>query len=110
MNILKTFFEVISDALFPISDIEKELRDMDPGIAYEKFSKSPKIISHNKTQAIFHYKDEYVSKLIWSIKYKKTKNSINIGAYSLQRYIYEHFIQENIAPNKKNTPNSNTYK
>jgi len=82
MVILKNVYNSILDALFPRSSAEIESLSYSPEDAWEKLPKAPATPVAN-TYAIFAYKDERVSKLIWNIKYKKSAQAVKIGGYAL---------------------------
>jgi competence protein ComFC len=82
MSLIKILFSTIVEALFPLSQAEKELLTYTPRDAYEMLPKSPKV-ADSFTQAVFAYGDERVQKLIWNIKYKKSIHAVSIGAYAL---------------------------
>lgn len=69
---------IVADALFPISDIEREIFSHTPESAYLAFPKAERV-----EPAVFAYKDDRVSRLIWNIKYKKSRDAAKIGAYAL---------------------------
>ncbi|MCX6715969.1 MAG: hypothetical protein NT077_03050 [Candidatus Taylorbacteria bacterium] len=86
-TIYKTSLGVILDALFPLSKAEEELLQLSVEEAFSKLPPAPaydrSVVPLPATRSIFAYKDERVSKLVWSIKYKKSAHSIQIGGYAL---------------------------
>lgn len=85
-NTIGTIIQTVIDALFPLSGAEKELFSMSPENAGAKLPTAPQSPVQN-TYSVFHYKDERVAKMIWNIKYKKSKKAVEIGAYALYEKI-----------------------
>lgn len=102
MNIFQFILDIVSDALFPISATEKQIHSLTPESAYTFLSKAPPIHSANRLEAVFHYKDERVSRLIWSIKYKRSKHAIDIGAYAINKKLKD-ILEEKQKTNKDRT-------
>lgn len=82
----KTIFETVIEALFPISQIERDVLAIVPEDAHNVLPKSPSTPLAD-TSALFAYKDERVSKLIWLIKYKKSKKAVSIGGFAMFEYL-----------------------
>lgn len=82
MSLFNYFYNIFLDALFPISEKEKELFSYSPKEAYEILTRAKQLDFPN-LNSIFAYKDERVAKLIWNIKYKKSELAIKIGGYAL---------------------------
>jgi len=82
MSFIRNLYTLILDALFPLSPEERILFSYSPEKAYQELPRSPHSITPN-TQSLFAYKDERVVKLIWNIKYKKSKPALEIGGYAL---------------------------
>jgi predicted amidophosphoribosyltransferase len=88
MEILKTLYSTIVEALFPLSRIEQELLAYSPEEAYAKLPPAPQVPIVD-AYSVFAYKDERVAKLIWNIKYKKSAKAAEIGAYALYTKLNE---------------------
>ncbi len=82
MWILKTIYSTILDALFPLSPAEQVLSTYTPEQAYVVLPRAPKVPISDAT-SVFAYKDERVAKLVWNIKYKKSKHAVGLGGYAL---------------------------
>ena len=93
MYIISQIYQTILDALFPVSAAERELFSLQPEEAWEKLPRAPGYaglaVPLQNTRSLFAYKDERVAKLIWHIKYKKSKLAVHIGAYALMRFFQE---------------------
>lgn len=93
MNFINTIYHTFLDALFPLSKTEDTLLSYSPEKAYEKLPPAPPftglIVPLPEARSIFAYKDEKVSKLVWNIKYKKSKQAVKIGGYALYRKLTE---------------------
>lgn len=89
MNFFRAVYEIILDALFPLSKAEEEILLFTPEEALAKLPRAPaydaSVVPLENTRSVFAYKDERVSKLVWSIKYKKSAHSIRIGGYALYK-------------------------
>jgi ComF family protein len=90
MKIFKYFLELLADALFPLTSQEKILESMSPDRAWQTFTKAPPT-PVSDTIAVFAYKDKVVSRMIWSIKYRKNPHCIRIGAFALCETISANF-------------------
>lgn len=89
MSIFYNLYNIIATALFPLSSTEQEVSSFTPEQAYETLPRAPtfdgNVLQLPDTYSIFAYKDERVAKLIWNIKYKKSKKSTQIGGYALYK-------------------------
>lgn len=93
MNILhqlwRRLYGVFTDALFPLSKNEELLATMSPEEAYVLLPKAPaydgSVLPLPNTCSVFAYKDERVSRLVWNIKYKNSRHSVEIGGYALRK-------------------------
>jgi predicted amidophosphoribosyltransferase len=90
---VKTIYQAIMDALFPLSKVEEQLLSYTPVQAYSLLPPAPPS-PIPETFAVFAYKDERVAKLIWSIKYKKSKQAVELGGYAL----YQKLIAQKMPP------------
>lgn len=82
MKFFYFLYNLIIDALFPLSDIENDLQNLTPERANAILPPSPPVPIAN-AQAILAYKDERVAKLIWHIKYKHDYHAVSIGGFLL---------------------------
>lgn len=86
ITFLTTIYKTILEALFPSTKSEKELFSLSPEQALEILPRAPETPFTNM-RSVFAYKDDRVTKLVWNIKYKKSKRAIEIGGYSLWKEI-----------------------
>lgn len=86
MNLFHLTYDTVLEALFPISPAEKWMLSMDTKSICKILprAKNAPIV---EACSIFSYKDERVWRLIWSIKYKKSKRAVAISAFALHRII-----------------------
>ena len=90
MNFFGTIYQTVLDALFPLTNEEREILTMTPEMAFEKLPQAPEYSEPLPgMNSIFAYKDERVAKLVWNIKYKKSKVAVKIGGYALWRRLVE---------------------
>jgi competence protein ComFC len=99
MHFILSIFNVIVEAIFPLSSEEKELFAMNEETASNVLPKSPPVPIH--AYAVFAYKNDLVSKLIWNIKYKKSKQAVKIASYALFMKIHEILNKKIIGDNQK---------
>src|SRR3989344_2862803 len=89
MPVITSICKAVVDALFPLSPAERKLFSHTPQSALRALPTAPTFsapsvsISRNQASAVFAYKDERVAKLIWNVKYKKSRPAIAIGGYAL---------------------------
>jgi ComF family protein len=76
------------EALFPSTKSEKELFSLSPEQALEILPRAPETPFTNM-RSTFAYKDDRVTRLIWNIKYKKSKRATEIGGYALYSKLIE---------------------
>jgi len=85
--------DFIIDSLFPLSPVEQEVFDMNVERAKKVLPPAPPTPLPD-TFSIFHYKDERVQKIIWNIKYKKSRRGLSLASYfmvqSLRKFSTEH--------------------
>lgn len=86
MKVIKVIWNSVIDALFPLSPAEANVLSMSPERALAEIPRAPAPpIEH--ARSVFTYKDERAEKLVWNIKYKRVKSSIDIAAFALCREI-----------------------
>lgn len=97
MSLIQYLYNLFLDAIFPLSPAEIELFSYSTEKAFLELPKSAKP-PLTKVNSIFSYKDERVKKLIWNIKYKKSKPAIDIGGYALYKdlTVNNHFPNQSI--------------
>ena len=80
------FFNTVIDALFPIHPAEREALAMHES---DLFKLLPRATDAPIPEAcsIFHYKDERVFHLVWSIKYKKSLKGASLAGHALFRIL-----------------------
>ena len=83
-SFLDTIYNTVLEALFPSTRPEKELFSLSKEDALAILPHAPQTPFANMN-SIFAYKDERVTKLIWNIKYKKSRRAVEIGGYALYR-------------------------
>lgn len=100
MQIISLLYKTVLDALFPLSEIESEMLSITPEEALLKLPPAPGYaglaVDLQNAKSVFAYKDERVAKLVWNIKYKKSKRAVKIGGYALWRTVKER--PENLLP------------
>ena len=82
MSLIKVLYNTVLDALFPTSKAEQEVLAMDECTAFHSLPRAKKSPIHEAC-SIFSYKDDRVWRLIWCIKYKKSKPAARIAGYAL---------------------------
>ena len=80
------FFNTVADALFPIHPAEREALAMDKDSLFKCLPRATDA-PIPEACSIFHYKDERVFHLIWSIKYKKSLKGASLAAHALFRIL-----------------------
>lgn len=87
MNLFRELYNIVLDAVFPLSGAEHEIAAMSPVEALTLLPPAPpydgSVVPLENTSSLFAYKDERVSRLVWSIKYKNDQHAVAIGAYAL---------------------------
>lgn len=90
MFLVSNLYKTLLDALFPLSDAEEELLSYTPERALRELPVAPDFsglaISPNEAanmKSVLGYRDERVAKLVWNIKYKKSKHATKIGGFAL---------------------------
>ena len=84
MKFFRLLYSTFLDALFPRPTAEREVFSYTPKEALAKLPKAPKFTEeYENMHAIFAYKDERVSRLVWAIKYKRMEVAVKIGGYAL---------------------------
>jgi len=95
MNILTTVYQTTLEALFPTSSAEKELFSYTPERVYTLFPRvsdySGLAIPLPNVHSVFTYKDPRITQLVWNIKYKKSKQAIEIAGYALEQELEARF-------------------
>ena len=74
----------VLDALFPIPPEEREVLAMGAEAAFRDLPRAPRC-SIPDACSIYAYGDERVSRLIWAVKYKKSREGSAIAGYALWR-------------------------
>ncbi|MES2314747.1 MAG: hypothetical protein V4524_02305 [Patescibacteria group bacterium] len=91
MRIFYLLYETIIEALFPLSETEKELfsysvadisKTLPPAPSYSGLA-----VPLPESGSLFAYKDKRVEQLVWNIKYKKSAQAVKLAGYSLFEYI-----------------------
>lgn len=94
---MRGILNFIIDLLFPPSPETLKLRTFTP---QEISSKLPiaSYTSHPFITSLFTYKNPLVKELIWNIKYKKDKHSIELGGYALYTWLQENIPTALLVP------------
>ena len=86
LSFLSIVLSVIIEAIFPVPKAEQWIFDAQKDDIFKilpRAYKSPTAESFS----IFSYKDEKVWRMIWSIKYKKSKQASALAGFALHRFI-----------------------
>ena len=83
---MRHFFNLIINFLFPPSAEVLQLRSISPENVSRELPPAP-TPSHPFITSLFAYKSPLVSELIWSIKYKRDRHAVELGAYSLHEQL-----------------------
>lgn len=84
MPLARAFFDVVVDALFPVPPAERAVLAMGAAAAWKSLPRADRS-PIPESCSIFSYRDERVSRLVWSIKYKKSRPGAAIAGYALHR-------------------------
>ena len=84
IRIARAFFNGLLDALFPIHPAELEVLGMGEAGAFKALPRAARA-PIPEACSVFSYKDARVKRLIWSIKYKRSKAGSAIAGYALYR-------------------------
>lgn len=82
MTFFKTIYSTALDAIFPVSKEEQEALSIQPESAFKTLPRA-KNFSTKEACSIFSYADERIRKLVWALKYKKSRQAAAIGGYAL---------------------------
>ena len=82
MKLVKTIYDIIIEALFPLSAEERELAMLAHEKAESVLPAAP-LAPFQNMSAAFAYTDSRVKRLIWGTKYKKSGHATDIGGYAL---------------------------
>ncbi len=91
MNILHLAYDMILEALFPISPAEKWLLSLDVESIIRQLPRA-KNMPIPEACSIFSYKDERVWQMVWSVKYRKSKRAVKISSFALHRIIQNYLL------------------
>lgn len=86
MTPIKFIYNVILNSLFPISKEEEAVLSLSPQEAWKTLPRA-KNFSTKEACSIFSYKDERMRKLIWALKYKKSKQAALICGFALYQIL-----------------------
>jgi len=86
MLLIKSIYSTVLDAIFPISKEEQEALSLRPEIAWNTLPRA-KNFSTREACSVFSYKEERMRKLVWALKYKKSRQAAAIGGYALFRML-----------------------
>ncbi len=82
MTFLGSIYSTILDAVFPVSREEREALSLRPEEALKTLPRA-KNFSTKEACSIFSYQDERMRRLVWALKYKKSKQAAAIGGFAL---------------------------
>lgn len=86
MSFIKSLYSIILEAVFPVARAEKEVLSYPPEAAW-KILPRPAVRPVALCSSLWSYKDERVSRLVWSLKYRKSRTAAAIGGYALFRIL-----------------------
>jgi predicted amidophosphoribosyltransferase len=86
MSLTNAIFGTVLEALFPVPAAEREVLAMGDLKAWTTLPRAKRFPTLESC-SIFAYKDERVWRLIWAIKYKRSKPGAMIAAYALHRIL-----------------------
>lgn len=86
MPLLSAIFSTFLEAIFPTAAAEREVLGMDAETALHALPRAKQFPIRDAC-SIFAYKDERVWRLIWTIKYKKSRRGAAIAGYALHRIL-----------------------
>ncbi len=84
---LRAFFNTLADALFPVHPAEQAVLGMDVTRLFASLPRAPFAPIHEAC-SIFAYKDERVCRLVWCIKYKKSRKGAALAGFALNRMLH----------------------
>lgn len=82
MALIKSLYGVILDSIFPVS-VEEEAALSPSAEAALKTLPRARNFSTREACSIFSYQDERTRKLVWALKYKKSRQAAAIGGFAL---------------------------
>jgi predicted amidophosphoribosyltransferase len=82
MDLIRALYSVAIDALFPVHPAERAALSCGPEGAWKTLPRAP-MVPETRMCGVFAYKDERVSRLVWAIKYKKSREGAAIAGYAL---------------------------
>lgn len=85
-----SLYKIISDIIFPQSEVEREI----DGLSEDILSKKLHIQEHNKIVSLFQYKDPLIKQMIWLLKYKRNLHVAKLFASILNDYLVEEISDE----------------
>ena len=94
MSLANAIFSTFLEALFPTAPAEREILGMGALKAWGTLPRA-KRFPIREACSLFAYKNEHVWRLIWAIKYKKSKPGAVIAGYALHRILR---IYASVAP------------
>lgn len=81
-NVFAVPYKILLESLFPLSPAEKAVLALVPQEIWKYLPRAP-YSSIPESCSLFAYKNELVSEMIWSLKYRKSKHSAKLGGYAL---------------------------
>ena len=87
---LNSLYKIISDILFPQSELEREIS----GLSEDILSKKLHIQEYNKIVSLFQYKDPLIKQMVWLLKYKKNSHVAKLFASALYDFLIEELSDE----------------
>lgn len=86
MPILRSLVSTALDAVFPVPQCEAEVLWLSPEQAWHSLPRAEQF-PIPEACSVFAYKDEHVWRLIWGIKYKKSRMAAATAAYALYQIL-----------------------
>jgi predicted amidophosphoribosyltransferase len=81
-QIIQRICQIILEAIFPLSEAERALAVIRAEDVWNIFPRSPRA-SISEACSLFKYKDIRISRLVWSLKYKKSSHAASLGGFAL---------------------------
>ena len=91
ISISSKFIAICVEALFPLTKAERVLLRVEVENIWQLLPRAP-FSSIPESCALFAYKDDLVSSLVWSLKYKKSKHAAMLGGACLYKILMTYML------------------
>lgn len=88
-HFLQKIIGAFLDCLFPLSKEEKDILSLPTVEILKQLRKAPPVPIQGAF-SLFAYKDKIVRKIIWNIKYNKSKKALDIASLALYHFLYKY--------------------